>query len=87
MRPNKRRHRRDTARALSGRGLFRPRSNCRRGNDARCYVYASTEEQRNRGGYSIGQMPTFEGLCLSYSPNGQVSWSHRYSSNWEDNRE
>ncbi len=55
--------------------------------NARCYVYASTEEQRNRGGYTIGQMPTFEGLCLSYSPNGQVSWSHRYSSNWDDNRE
>jgi len=55
--------------------------------NANCHVYAPTEEQRNRGGYTLGQMPTFEGLCLSYSPNGQITWSHRYSSNWADNRE
>jgi len=55
--------------------------------NAHCYVYAATEEQRNRGGYSVGQMPTFEGLCLSYGPQGNVTWSHRYDSNWESNRE
>lgn len=56
--------------------------------NANCHVYASTEEQRNRGGYSVGQMPTFEGLCLSYSPpRGVVTWSHRYSSDWADNGE
>ena len=54
---------------------------------ANCYVYAPTEEQRNRGGYSVGQMPTFEGLCLSYGPQGNITWSHRYSSNWSDNSE
>ena len=55
--------------------------------NAHCYVYAPTEEQRNRGGYSLGQMPTFEGLCLSYGPQGNVTWSHRYSSQWQDNQE
>lgn len=55
--------------------------------NARCYVFASTEEQRNRGGYALGQMPTFEGLCLSYGPAGNVTWSHRYASDWSANRE
>lgn len=55
--------------------------------NAQCHVYASTDLQRNRGGYSIGQMPTFEGLCYSFSPSGKVTWSHRYSSDWADNRE
>ncbi len=55
--------------------------------NANCYVYASTEVQRNRGGYSVGQMPTFEGLCYSYGPSGAITWSHRYSSDWADNRE
>ena len=55
--------------------------------NANCHVYAATEEQRNRGGYTLGQMPTFEGLCLSYSPSGNVTWSHRYSSDWADNQE
>jgi len=54
---------------------------------ARCYVVAPTEEQRNRGGYERGQMPTFEGLLLSYGPAGDVTWSHRYSSDWAANRE
>lgn len=55
--------------------------------NANCYVVAPTEEQRNRGGYVLGQMPTYEGLVLSYGPQGNVTWSHRYSSNWSDNRE
>ncbi|QQS40464.1 MAG: hypothetical protein IPM63_13990 [Acidobacteriota bacterium] len=55
--------------------------------NANSHVYASTEVQRNRGGYSLGQMPTFEGLCYSYSPNGRITWSHRYSSDWQDNQE
>jgi hypothetical protein len=54
---------------------------------AQAYVVAPTEEQRNRGGYGIGQMPTFEGLLLSYGPRGDVTWSHRYSSDWRDNQE
>jgi hypothetical protein len=32
-------------------------------------------------------MPTFEGLLLSYGPRGDVTWSHRYSSDWRDNQE
>ena len=55
--------------------------------NAHCHVVASTESQRNLGGYALGQMPTFEGLLLSYSPNGAVSWSHRYASDWESNRD
>jgi hypothetical protein len=54
---------------------------------ARCYVVTPTELQRNRGGYSIGQMPTFEGLLLSYGPEGGVTWSQRYSSEWSSNSE
>lgn len=55
--------------------------------NANCYVVAPTEEQRNRGGYTLGQMPTYEGLVLSYGPQGNVTWSHRYSSEWSSNRE
>lgn len=55
--------------------------------NAKCYVYASTAQQRNRGGYKTGQMPTFEGLCLSYGPKGDITWSHRYSEDWSDNKE
>ena len=54
---------------------------------AQCYVVASTEEQRNAGGYTLGQMPTFEGLVLSYGPGGGVTWSKRYSSDWAANGE
>jgi hypothetical protein len=55
--------------------------------NANCYVVAPTEEQRNRGGYSTGRMPTYEGLLLSYGPGGGVTWSHRYASDWAANRE
>lgn len=60
--------------------------------NAQCHVVAPTEEQINRGGsnkgrYDIGVMPTFEGLLVSYSPNGEITWSHRYRSNWLFNRE
>jgi hypothetical protein len=52
-----------------------------------CYVVASTEEQRNKGGYSFGQLPAFEGLLMCYNPNGGVSWSYRYPSDWAANKE
>ena len=51
------------------------------------YVVAGTEEQRNLGGYSVGQLPAYEGLVLCYNPQGGVSWSSRYPSNWDANRE
>jgi hypothetical protein len=34
------------------------------------------------GGYTIGQMPAYEGLLLSYGPAGNVTWSHRYPTPW-----
>lgn len=56
---------------------------------ANCYVVASTETQIFRANhtYPFGRIDTFEGLVLSYGPDGQVSWSHRYDSNWSGNRE
>lgn len=50
--------------------------------NAHCYVVAPTERQVNQGGYVIGQMPSYEGLVLSYNRQGIVSWSHRYTSTW-----
>lgn len=57
--------------------------------EANCYVVASTETQRFRTNhtYPFGQIDSFEGLVLSYAPDGSVSWSHRYNSNWSSNRE
>lgn len=52
-----------------------------------CYVVAPTEEQRNKGGYSIGQLPAYEGLLMCYNPQGGVSWSYRYPSDWGANKE
>lgn len=46
------------------------------------YVLASTEEQRNKGGYSIGQVPSFEGLVMCYNPRGGVEYSYRNPSDW-----
>lgn len=58
----------------------------------RCYVVASTETQWTRptigdvvwrGGHHrlpFGQLDSFEGLVLSYGPDGNVTWSQRYSS-------
>jgi hypothetical protein len=51
------------------------------------YVVAPTEEQRNRGGYGVGQLPAYEGLLMCYNPKGGVSWSYRYPSDWGANRE
>lgn len=51
---------------------------------AQCYVVASTETQwftTNRV-YPFGQIDSYEGLVLSYSPDGAVSWSRRYPSSW-----
>lgn len=47
------------------------------------YVVVPTEDQGNTGGYSLGQMPTFEGLLLSYSPHGGPPWRHHYRSGQE----
>ncbi len=46
------------------------------------YVVAGTEEQRNKGGYSIGQVPSFEGLVMCYNPTGGVEYSYRNPSDW-----
>jgi len=35
----------------------------------------------------VGKIDSFEGLVLSYCPNGDVTWSHRYPSSWKANRE
>ena len=50
--------------------------------NARCHVVASTESQYARAGrvYPYGQVDTFEGLVLSYSPAIGVTWSQRYPS-------
>jgi hypothetical protein len=51
---------------------------------AQCYVVASTELQVigvNRV-LPYGCLDTYEGLVLSYSPSGIVSWSHRYPSTY-----
>jgi hypothetical protein len=53
---------------------------------AQCYVVASTELQAEYGGRVLpyGQLDTYEGLVLSYGPQGTVTWSHRYRSTWND---
>jgi hypothetical protein len=46
-----------------------------------CYVVAPTEMQAsNRWTYPLGQMDSYEGLVLSYDPEGNISWQHRYPS-------
>jgi len=48
-----------------------------------CYVVAPTELQgSNRQTYPRGQMDTYEGLVLSYDPQGTISWQRRYPSCW-----
>ena len=49
---------------------------------AGAFVFAGTEEQRNKGGYSIGQVPSFEGLVMCYNPRGGVEYSYRNPSDW-----
>ena len=53
---------------------------------AQCYVVAPTEYQAEYGGRLLpfGQLDTYEGLLLSYGPAGNVTWSHRYRSTWND---
>ncbi|MCB1826598.1 MAG: hypothetical protein KDJ54_19270 [Candidatus Competibacteraceae bacterium] len=51
---------------------------------AQCYVVASTETQWNIAKtYPFGKIPSYEGLVLSYGPQGNVTWSHRYPSGWQ----
>lgn len=51
---------------------------------AQCYVVAPTETQINRAmSYPFGRIPSYEGLVLSYGPEGNVTWSHRYPSSWQ----
>ncbi|MHA7774952.1 hypothetical protein [Roseibium sp. M-1] len=48
-----------------------------------CYVVAPTEIQAsNRQSYPSGQMDSYEGLVLSYDPQGTISWQRRYPSCW-----
>lgn len=52
---------------------------------AKCYVVASTELQIGTVGRTLpfGKIDSFEGLVLSYGPGGDVTWSHRYPSGWQ----
>ena len=52
---------------------------------AQCYVVASTELQAAASGRLLpyGQLDTFEGLLLSYGPQGGVTWSQRYNSTYQ----
>jgi len=66
---------------------------------ARCYVVASTEIQYTRPTIResffnnfhhklpFGQLDSFEGLVLSYGPSGKITWSHRYDSGKDANKE
>jgi hypothetical protein len=46
-----------------------------------CHVVAPTEMQSgSRSSYPSGQIDSYEGLVLSYSPAGVVTWQHRYPS-------
>jgi hypothetical protein len=49
---------------------------------AQCYVVASTELQYtvNQSALPFGKLDGYEGLVLSYGPQGNVTWTHRYSS-------
>lgn len=52
---------------------------------ARCYVVASTELQVGTTGRILpyGKLDTFEGLVVSYGPEGDVTWRHRYPSTYQ----
>jgi hypothetical protein len=54
---------------------------------ANAYVVAPTEEQRNRGGYAIGQLPAYEGLLKCFNMQGGISWSREYPTDWAANKE
>jgi hypothetical protein len=50
---------------------------------AGCYVIASTEMQCDAlVTVPVDQMTSFEGLILSYGPDGNISWSSRNPSIW-----
>jgi hypothetical protein len=50
-----------------------------------CYVVAPTEIQTEAVvTVPFGMMTSFEGLVLSYGPQGDVTWSHRNPSTWID---
>jgi hypothetical protein len=50
---------------------------------ARCYVVASTERQVDLAVSAPADMMTsFEGLVLSYGPQGTVTWQQRYPSTY-----
>jgi hypothetical protein len=52
-----------------------------------CSVVASTETQcEYPTTYPPDQMTSFEGLVLSYGPEGNVTWSHRNPSTWYDSK-
>lgn len=49
----------------------------------RAYVVASTESQWSHPRtLPFGKLDGFEGLVLSYGPDGNVSWNTRYRSGW-----
>jgi hypothetical protein len=51
----------------------------------KAYVVASTELQWSHGRtLPFGQLDGFEGLVLSYGPDGRISWQNRYRSGWFD---
>lgn len=51
-----------------------------------CYVVAPTEMQGSaQTNYPPGQMDSYEGLVLSYDPQGNISWQRRYRSTYAHN--
>ncbi|WP_128562752.1 hypothetical protein [Methylobacterium crusticola] len=55
---------------------------------ANCYVVASNLVQSHKGShtYPPDQIDSFEGLVMSYGPEGNVTWSSRYG-DWNSNKE
>ena len=52
-----------------------------------CYVVAPTELQVEAVvTIPVDQMTSFEGLVLCYGPGGNVTWSGRNPSSWQDNQ-
>src|SRR5262249_7952883 len=56
---------------------------------AQCYLVVGTELQASRYSQTAplpyGQLDTYEGLVLSYHPDGAIGWSHRYPSVYNAN--
>ena len=56
---------------------------CGLAEQIQCYVVASTETQcETTITYPPDQMTSFEGLVISYGPDGNPSWSARNPSTW-----